>query len=125
MIKAIGLLKRRKGMTVAEFRAYYESRHRLIGEKYLTGCASRYVRRYLNPSERHEARQPTDSEYDVVLEIWYPSRVAYEAAAARLSTPEAVREIVADEERLFDRSKNRFYTVEECESDLTPTTERT
>ncbi len=51
MIKSIGLLKRRPGISVAEFRAYYETKHRVIGEKYLTGFASRYVRRFLEPAD--------------------------------------------------------------------------
>ena len=37
-------------MTVAEFRAYYETHHRVIGEKYLSGFASRYMRRFITPS---------------------------------------------------------------------------
>ena len=36
MIKTIALLKRRPGMTVAEFREHYETHHRRIGEKYFS-----------------------------------------------------------------------------------------
>ena len=39
MIKVIMLMKRRPGMTVSEFRDYYENKHRVIGEKYLNGFA--------------------------------------------------------------------------------------
>ncbi|MEM7097777.1 MAG: EthD domain-containing protein [Pseudomonadota bacterium] len=117
MIKVIGLLKRRAGMSVDEFRTYYESQHRLIGEKYLSGHASRYIRRYLNPQDRGLSDEES-RPYDVILEIWYPDQTASEAASARLSLPEAIAEIVADEEQLFDRQANRFFTVEEVESDL-------
>ena len=49
MFKMIGLLKRRPGMSSGEFRAYYESTHRRIGEKYLRKYACNYMRRYLTP----------------------------------------------------------------------------
>ena len=33
-------MKRRPGMSIPEFREYYETQHRLIGEKYLAGYAN-------------------------------------------------------------------------------------
>jgi len=96
MIKAIGLLKRRPGMTVAEFRAYYETHHRVIGEKYLAGFASRYMRRFLTPSPDRRTGKTPEADHDVVLEIWYPDRAAFEAAGRALSAPEAVAAITAD-----------------------------
>ena len=35
MIKVIMLMKRRPGMTISEFRDYYENNHRVIGENIL------------------------------------------------------------------------------------------
>ena len=118
MIKVIGLLKRRPGMSVEEFRKYYESTHRVIGEKYLSGFASRYMRRYLNPSAGAAIGDDAQPDYDVILEIWYPDRAAHEAASRRLALPEVAAEIAEDEEQLFDRARNRFFVVEECESEL-------
>jgi hypothetical protein len=115
MIKSIGLLKRRPGMSVAEFRAYYETKHRVIGEKYLTGYASRYVRRSLEPAD---GRSSEENEFDVILEIWYADQDAFERCSANLGRPEVRAEIVADEEQLFDRTRNRFFLVEEHESDM-------
>ena len=60
MFKTVGLLKRRPGMSVEDFRSYYESNHRVIGEKYLTGNAVRYVRRFLDPAPN--SRVPADVE---------------------------------------------------------------
>lgn len=119
MIKLIGLLKRRPGMGVAEFREYYETRHRLIGEKYLTGYASRYQRRFLDAAPDRATGVAPEAEYDVIMEIWYPDQATYEAASARLAEPKVAREIIEDEERLFDRPKMRFFVVrEECESEV-------
>ena len=116
MIKSIGLLKRREGMSVAEFRDYYESTHRRIGEKHLRGFAARYLRRFLEPAD---GRPVNENEFDVILEIWYPDQDAYDRGRAHLGRPEVRAEIVADEEKLFDRARSRFFVVEEHESDLT------
>ena len=119
MIKTVGLLKRRKGMSTEEFRAYYESTHRVIGEKYLGGHAVKYMRRCLNPaSDPAAATFGPDGDFDAILEIWYPDRETHEAVAKRLSEPEAAAEVLADELKLFDRPRNRFFTLTEAVSDL-------
>ena len=56
--------------------------------------------------------------FDVLMEIWYPDQKALNGALAMLSTEEALAEIAADEERLFDRELIRSYTVEEYESEM-------
>ena len=49
MIKVVTTLRKKKNMSTEDFRDYYERKHRLIGEKYLSGYAIRYVRHYMNP----------------------------------------------------------------------------
>ena len=117
MIKVIMPMKRRPGMTIAAFREYYETRHRLIGEKYLTGYAAKYMRRFTNPTVDRDG-ELRDPEYDVFLEIWYPDTETMQACSAKLSAPEAQREIREDEEKLFDMRYMRSYLIEECVSDL-------
>ena len=117
MIKLIMSMKRRQGMTVDEFRSYYEDHHRLIGEKYLTGYASRYFRRYTNATRDRDGEM-RDPEYGVFLEIWYPDEATMAACAKRLGSAEARQEISEDEAKLFDLNSMRSYLVEECESDL-------
>lgn len=112
MIKVLGLLKRRSDMTTEAFRTYYETHHRVIGEKYLQGYAVKYQRRYL------EALDDKALEHDVLLEVWYPDAATHQAASKHLSQPTIAAEIAADEERLFDRPSNRFFTVTEVESSL-------
>lgn len=117
MIKLVMPMKRRPGMSVSEFREYYETKHRLIGEKYLTGYATRYLRRFTNPNMDRDG-QLRDPEYDVFLEIWYPDQETYEACGKALSAPEVAKEIKEDEEKVFDMRFMRSYLVEEVESDL-------
>ena len=121
MIKMVGLLKRRPGMSVEAFRTYYESTHRRIGEKVLAGYATRYVRRYLNPSGGSDAPTFGDAgDFDVILEVWYPDEAAAAAALEHQSLPDVAREIFEDEMKLFDRDKNRFFVIEEVESQMPP-----
>ena len=56
----------------------------------------------------------------MLLEVWYPDQATFEACSARLRTPAIAAEIAEDEARLFDRAANRFYLLEEVESELSP-----
>ena len=117
MIKLVMPMKRRPGMTIPEFREYYETKHRLIGEKYLKGYAAKYMRRFTNPTVDRDG-ELRDPEYDVFLEIWYPDQETYEDCRKALSQPEVQKEILEDEENIFDMRYMRSYLVDECVSDL-------
>ena len=119
MVKMVMLLKRKPGMSMADFMVYYESTHRLIGEKYLRPHATRYVRRFLFPLPDPQSGEIHEAEHDVLLELWFPDQRAYEAGMAAISRPEASAEISADEEKLFDRPSLRAYMLQEHESDMT------
>ena len=117
MIKVVTLLTRKPGMSREAFIEYYETHHRIIGEKYLSGFATKYQRRYMRSAGFRE--QDGDAPpFDVLMEIWYPDQEALNGALAVLSTEDAQAEIAADEERLFDRELIRSYTVEEYESEM-------
>lgn len=118
MFKTLTLLKRRPDIDMAEFVRRYEEGHSKLGERLLRGSAVRYVRRYLHPVPNPESGAVEEGDHDVAMEIWYPDRATWEATMARLSTPEIMAEIVADEETLFDRSRNQFFLLDEHESDL-------
>ncbi len=114
MLKLVTLLTRRPGMSKKAFVDYYETHHRVIGEKYLAGRAVRYFRRHLTPLDG----APRDDDPDVVMEIWFRDRADLDTCFAALAAVEAAAEIAADEERLFDRARIRSFVVEECESEL-------
>jgi hypothetical protein len=108
-VTVITLLKRRDGMSKADFIAYYEDHHRRIGEQVLAGFATRYVRRFLHPLDGTD--QPCDA--DVVMEIDFPDEATRDACFAALADPATAAMIAEDEERLFDRSRIRSFRVEE------------
>lgn len=109
--KVLLFLKRRPGMSVEDFRSYYETTHVKLCEKYAVG-ALRYVRRYLDPVGGEEM------PFDVITEIWLEDRAVFEAVCEMTAKNAPPPEVVADEERLFDRTRSRTATVVECESDM-------
>lgn len=113
-ITLITLLKRREGMSKDDFTAYYETRHRVIGEQVLAGYASRYIRKHLHPLDG----ETQDHDADVVLQITFPDRAQMEAFFAHAGAPDIASMIAEDEAKLFDRSRIRVFEVEEHESVL-------
>lgn len=111
-VTVITLLKRRQGMSATDFREYYETHHRKIGEAVLKGHATRYVRRYLTPLDGEDR----EHDFDVVMEIDFPDAAARDACFASLGEPDVQAMIAEDEEKLFDRSRIRTFSVSECGS---------
>jgi hypothetical protein len=118
MLKMIALLKRRPGMSVEEFREYYETTHRLIGEKHLKNFATRYMRRFLNNLAVGPHTMETQ-EYDVITEAWFPDRQSLDGFLEHVAIQANAEEIAKDEANLFDRSRHQMFLVEEVESQLT------
>lgn len=115
MIKMVFLLKRKSGLTGEEFIRRYESGHARLGEKHVPNAA-RYVRRYLEQVPELFTGEAIEPDHDVITELWFDSREQFDIAMERLSRPEVVAEIVADEETIFDRSKHRVFIVDERDS---------
>ena len=111
MIKLVCLLKKRDGMTTEEFRHYYETRHRFVALPSMR-YAERYMRRFLDPLE---GMGDGDQPYDVITEIWFRDRDAFQKFTAFVNQPEFRSALTEDEDQLFDRLTMRFYTVEEHE----------
>lgn len=112
--KILLLMKRRPGMSMAEFREYYETRHAPLAEKYGSGN-NRYIRRFLEP-QPHPETGVNELPFDVITELWYRDEAEYKATLNYLTTSLMPDEIVADEKNLFDRASFRIVTVEEHES---------
>jgi uncharacterized protein (TIGR02118 family) len=115
MYKTIVLIKRKPGMTFADFMTYYEGTHAKLGERVLP-TADRYFRRYLTPYTGLERGPEQEPDYDVITEIWFKDRATFETAMSQLRESDIAKEIEEDEKQLFDRSRIHFFTVEECES---------
>lgn len=117
-LRVITLLKRRADLSLDAFIAHYEDHHRVIGEKYLRGKAIGYRRKFLRPMATPAAGEDAGSPFDVVMEIDFADAATMASTFASLQTPEAQAEIVADEERLFDRSQTCSFIEELHVSDM-------
>ena len=117
MFKTVCLLKRKPGMSLEDFKDYYETHHKRFGEQYLPKSA-RFMRRYLYPVTNPMTGETPELDYDVITETWFENREDWEAAMAVYAEPALAAEIAEDEEKLFDRTKINFCIVEECESEL-------
>ncbi|MET0271021.1 MAG: EthD domain-containing protein [Sphingomonas sp.] len=110
--KILLFMKRRPGMSVADFRAYYETRHVPLCERY-GGGLGRYVRRYIDPQPHPETGPAGELPFDVITELWFGDERVFKGALAHLTTAIMPDEIVADELNLFDRGSFRIATVVE------------
>ncbi|HTV96049.1 MAG TPA: EthD domain-containing protein [Steroidobacteraceae bacterium] len=115
--KLLLFLKRRPGMSLQEFRDYYENVHRKLAEKYASGIR-RYVRRYVQPLSNPRTGRIEEMEFDVITELWFDDRAVFDKVAELTSGGVLPPEIEEDEKRLFDRTKSRSATVVECDSEL-------
>jgi hypothetical protein len=108
--KLLLFLKRKPGLSLEEFRDYYEQRHVPLCMTYMAG-AERYFRRFVE--------QPPggpELDFDVITEVWLKERSALDLVTATLARDAMPAEVIADEERFMDRAKSRYCSVSESET---------
>jgi uncharacterized protein (TIGR02118 family) len=112
MFKVMALLTRKAGMKQDDFVAYYETRHsRLI--RSLFPWIVEYRRNFIDMTGAILGAAATAPDFDVVTELWFKDRADYDRMLAAHARPEIGGAIAADEENCFDRSKTRFFVVDE------------
>jgi len=111
-VKSIALLRRRADLDRDAFIDYYETRHVPLIRSLLPGIVE-YRRNFtlFDGAYVNEGAAPFD--FDVVTELWFESRAAYDAAMAKVADPEIGQRIAEDEENFLDRSGTRMFLVEE------------
>jgi uncharacterized protein (TIGR02118 family) len=117
MYKSIALLKRRSDLSREAFIDYYESRHVPLIRSLLPEICG-YRRNFIEDEGAFINAGAAARDFDVITELWYPDRGAYEAAMARYALPEVAGAIAADEENFLDRSTTRMFVVDERISDF-------
>ena len=119
MFKCIALLRRRADLSHQDFTAYYENRHSVLIRQLLPGILD-YRRNYVEREGAFLFADAAPIDFDVVTEMWFEDRAAYDRFAARAAEPEIAARIAADEENLFDRAGTRMFTVDEQAGTPTP-----
>lgn len=115
-VTLLSIFRRRAGMSHEQFVEHYETVHARIGEKVLSGYATRYLRRFTTPLGREDDGQETD----VVMEIDFPDEITMQAFFASVQDPEIAALIAEDEGRLFDSATMKTYLIDERESVMPP-----
>jgi hypothetical protein len=110
MFRVCGFLTKKDGLSVQDFIDYYENKHvPLICS--LAPVPIIYKRRYL-VGERLTAEGGT-VDFDVMTELVFADRHAFEAWMVELAKPGVGVRIVADEEKFLNRVRTRAYVIEE------------
>jgi hypothetical protein len=116
LYKLLLFIKRRPGLSTEAFRDYYENVHSKLALKYDTGKLKRYMRRYVEPLGGDLDAQAAALDFDVVTELWYDDKAAFDTVVKFAARGKLPPDIIADEERVFDRTKIRYITVVEHET---------
>jgi uncharacterized protein (TIGR02118 family) len=115
--KILLLMKRKPGISMDEFRDYYENRHVPLCRPYMSGIA-RYFRRYLEPQPHAESGTNEELPYDVITEMWFDNEENFKGTLQYITTTVMPDEVVQDELNFFHRPTMRIATVVERETDF-------
>jgi uncharacterized protein (TIGR02118 family) len=109
--KAMAVMAKKPGLSKAEFIDYYENHHvPLIRSMF---DIAEYRRSYVDLTGAILSPGVATPDFDVVTELWFNSRAAYEAMLAGPEDPEITKRIADDEAHFLDRAKTRFFIVDE------------
>jgi hypothetical protein len=115
MFKAMALLTFKPGLPRHDFMHYYENHHApLIWS--LFPWIVEYRRNYIDVQGAIVFANATLPDFDVITELWFENRAGYDRMLSEHENPEVGNAIARDEENCFDRSKTRFFAVEEAET---------
>jgi uncharacterized protein (TIGR02118 family) len=115
--KSIALLRRRADLSRADFIDYYERQHAPLILSLLPGIVD-YRRNFANFESAFVSDGAAPFDFDVVTELWFADRGAYDRAMAVATAEDVAARIAADEENFLDRSATRMFLVEERTSPL-------
>jgi uncharacterized protein (TIGR02118 family) len=124
MIKLVSLLNRKSGMSMSDFRTYYEERHVPLITRLLPFAVD-YRRNFALEEQPYRTAhmaegRPNDRVFDVMTELTFADMAMFQRMLDTLSDPEIGRLIAEDEANFLDRAASRSYLVEERRSDLQP-----
>jgi uncharacterized protein (TIGR02118 family) len=102
LYKVVALLKRRPGLPVEDFQAYWRDRHAPLV------AARPQLRRYVQSAALVQGYRRGELLFDGISEIWFDSEAAYDA----FRRDPAQAEIEADETRFLDRARSVVMPVD-------------
>jgi uncharacterized protein (TIGR02118 family) len=115
MFKCIALLKCKPDLSREAFIDYYETQHAPLIRRLLPGIID-YRRNYVELEGAFLFPGAAPIDFDVITEIWFTDRNAYDRFAAAAADEDIARQIAQDEENFLDRSATRMMVVDERRS---------
>jgi hypothetical protein len=110
MYKVMWLLKRKAGISHAQFREHYENSHVKLAHKYIGHLMLEYKRNYKTetwgggvPTEVGGGFGPVEWDYDCVTEWVMPNEAAFDEINAIFADPVIGKIFHDDEEHFLDR----------------------
>ena len=116
-MKQVSMMKRHPDLTMAQFIERYEGHHAKFGE-ILFADADRFVRRYVQPERNPLTGEVRELDFDVIMEIWWPSREAYLTAMQGVAASPLLPEIRASGASLFASHDTPAFSVIEYDSSV-------
>ncbi|MET0888376.1 MAG: EthD domain-containing protein [Mycetocola sp.] len=116
MIKLLVFNKRKEGVSMDEYKRYYETIHAPAAKEYFP-MVLRYRRNYLDydrslQTGRNSVDYMPDAPFDSIAEVFFEDWDAFEAFREASAEPALRARIKADEENFLDVSAIRRYVVE-------------
>ena len=113
MFKVVALVKRKPGLTPAQFKQHYESFHAPMAQRMVGHLFESYVRNYPKELVDYEPEHADiDDSYDAVTEFVFKDASGPAEMQRIFNLPDNNREILEDEERFQDRLKTRLLIVD-------------
>lgn len=120
-MKVMILLKRKAGMSHADFVDHYENSHVVLAHRYLGHLFVDYRRNYPLPVVERVGDAPNpavaDSPFDAITEIWLADYAAWLEMQRIIADPVIGKIFMDDEENFLDRPSLRIFPCHEVHSD--------
>ena len=112
MPKLIALISKQPRLSPEAFQKYYEANHAPLIWRLLPTIA-RYTRSYLS-AEPENPKRTGLANFDVLTELWFDTESDLEAFWKRISEPEVIAAIRADEAHFLISDRTVMYRVDEA-----------
>ncbi|MEO1130650.1 MAG: EthD domain-containing protein [Planctomycetota bacterium] len=121
MIKLVMCLRRKPGMTRAQFLEYWRTQHAPLFMQFADVFGTKkYVQDYTLDSPLNRAMQTSRSmleEYDGIAHVWFESEEALVAAMSSPEGQELSARLLEDESNFIDHTRSTAFLVEEHDFD--------
>lgn len=116
-LKVVAMLRKRADISREDFMRYYEQNHAPLILSLMPGIVE-YRRNFTVFDGAYVNGGAAPFDFDVLTEIRFRDRAAYDAAMAIAADPAVAKRIADDEANFLDSTGNRMFVVEESASAL-------